>query len=90
MSEMPEEDISAEQVADGLARELEERERVRKLTNEQLVDDILNRLPFSELDALIEEACTRLDPGWEHREAIQPLSPAAENLLQRFWGGNHE
>jgi hypothetical protein len=53
--------------AAALYLELLEVERVSGLTNAQLVDELLKLIaPTNE--ALLAEACSRLDPGWEKRE----------------------
>lgn len=61
MSEYPTHILNG--ILDGMA----EQERCAKLSNDALVDEILSRLPFTELDYLIEEACTRLSPQWPDR-----------------------
>lgn len=77
------EEFSPEEIAEALHRDMMERGRVQGLTNEQLVNEILARMPFTELDALLEEACTRLDPEWVGREMTGPSAPADESVLAR-------
>lgn len=60
--------MTEQEIVEALARDLVDQERVSNLTNQQLVEEILSRMDFSELDTLIEEACTRLDPEWATRD----------------------
>lgn len=54
-------------VINGLIDGMVEMERCKKLSNDALVDELLSRLPFTELDYLVEELCTRLSPDWQAR-----------------------
>lgn len=51
-----------------LLGDMREQDRVKRLTNQQLVHEILNALEFTGADILVEEGCTRLDPEWATRE----------------------
>lgn len=55
-----------ETMLEALARSMLEKERVSSLTNQELVEELLS--DSTKLDILIEEACTRLDPGWVTRD----------------------
>jgi len=72
-----------ERLAAHIMRAIDETERVQKLTTQQLVDELLNRMPFTELDELLEEACTRLDPTWQQRHADTPLDEKDQSMLDR-------
>lgn len=74
-----------DRLADAIARDIEEMERVEKLSNVRLVAEILDRLPFTDMDQLIEEACARLDPEWNTRGSDEPLSPEDEAMLKRCY-----
>lgn len=56
-----------EKLAASLIPDIAEMERVEKLTNQQLVEEIFERVPYGAHDWLIQEACTRLDPDWAKR-----------------------
>lgn len=75
--------MSAEdrRLCEALERDLKEMDRVKLLTNEQLVEEILDKLPFTDMDCLFEEACTRLDPDWSTRE--KSLTERDEAMLKR-------
>lgn len=53
-----------DQVLENILIELDEMDRVRTLTNRQLVEEYL----VSESDVAVEEMMTRLWPGWAERE----------------------
>lgn len=44
-----------------------ERDRVSQLSDVALVTEIIQKVPINQHTALIEEACTRLDPQWVDR-----------------------
>ena len=68
---------------------MDEIDRVQKLTTPQLVDELLNRMPFTELDELLEEACTRLDPTWHQRAADGPLNEDDKAMIDRAMARFH-
>lgn len=79
-----------EQLAAHIARALEEIERVQKLTTQQLVDELLEKMPFTDYDELLEEACTRLDPTWQERHADTPLDATDRSVLDKAMARFHK
>ena len=68
---------------EALERDMKDANRAAKLTNQQLVEEILDKLPFCELDVLIEEACIRLDPEWPNRGCDKPLTEEDKQRIDR-------
>ena len=76
--------MSAEDVrlAEAIERSLAAQARAKTLSNQQLVEEILDQIPFGPWDELVEEACTRLDPDWGTRDP-PPLTPDEQARFER-------
>lgn len=71
-----------QRLCEAIERAIEAQERAKTLSNEQLVKEILDQMPFGPWDELVEEACTRLDPDWSNRPAPPPTAEE-QAMLER-------